>query len=123
MRDPQAEVAPLEVAPRPCRTSLLRLVISTHGCYTCTPFRGENERKVGDILRQSLREVVESGARRALIDKACGRVCAYHEQNEALLALEAALRGRGAQEPAPFDRSSLQRGESAAPLEAQDFFV
>jgi MoaA/NifB/PqqE/SkfB family radical SAM enzyme len=78
--------SPLHTAPRPCRTSLLRLVISTHGCYTCTPYRGEPERRVGDIQEQPLLAVVESAARRALIDRACDRVCAYHDQNEALLA-------------------------------------
>ena len=54
---------PLQTTPRHCLTSLLRLVISTHGCYTCTPYRGEGERRVGDILRQSLQSVVESALR------------------------------------------------------------
>lgn len=75
----------LGTAPRTCLTSLLRLVISTHGCYTCTPYRGEAERRVGDILVQSLRDVVESCARHRLLQCACGRLCAYHEQNEWLL--------------------------------------
>jgi MoaA/NifB/PqqE/SkfB family radical SAM enzyme len=78
----------LVVPPRLCRTSLLRLVISTHGCYTCTPYRGEAERRVGDIMEQSLREVVESAARRALDHRTCSRCCAYHHQNEYLLRLE-----------------------------------
>jgi MoaA/NifB/PqqE/SkfB family radical SAM enzyme len=76
---------------RPCRTSLLRLVVSTHGCYTCTPYRGEAERAVGNIFEQTLREVVESMARRALVDRPCHRLCAYHQQNEELLAIEAGI--------------------------------
>ena len=78
----------LVVTPRLCRTSLLRLVISTHGCYTCTPYRGEAERRVGDIMTQSLREVVESAERKALDHSTCSRCCAYHNQNEFLLRLE-----------------------------------
>ncbi|GEM_PF-1979591 len=83
------EAPSLAVAPRFCRTSLLRLVISTHGCYTCTPYRGEAERRVGSILEQSLRDVVESAERRALDEHPCSRQCAYHRQNEYLLQLEA----------------------------------
>ena len=78
----------LETTPRTCLTSLLRLVISTHGCYTCTPYRGETERRVGDILQQSLRDVVDSCARHRLLQCACGRLCAYHEQNEWLLTAD-----------------------------------
>jgi len=79
----------LETPPRTCLTSLLRLVISTHGCYTCTPYRGEPERRVGDILQQSLRGIVESCARHATVGRLCNRRCAYHEQNAWLLAAEA----------------------------------
>jgi MoaA/NifB/PqqE/SkfB family radical SAM enzyme len=78
----------LTVRPRTCLTSVLRLVISTHGCYTCTPYRGEPERRVGDVMTQSLREVVSSAARGGSIDRPCSRLCAYHEQNEALLAID-----------------------------------
>jgi MoaA/NifB/PqqE/SkfB family radical SAM enzyme len=81
-------VQPLHTEPRPCMTSVLRLVISTHGCYTCTPYRGEGERRVGSILEQSLREVAESSVRRWLLSQPCSRLCAYHEQNEALLRLD-----------------------------------
>jgi wyosine [tRNA(Phe)-imidazoG37] synthetase (radical SAM superfamily) len=90
--EPDGVVPPLTTPPRPCRTSLLRLVVSTHGCYTCTPYRGESERALGSIFESSLREIVDSAARRALLDHPCSRLCAYHAQNEALLALEA---GRG----------------------------
>jgi MoaA/NifB/PqqE/SkfB family radical SAM enzyme len=82
----------LTVPHRLCRTSLLRLVVSTHGCYSCTPYRGEAERRVGDILTQSLQEVVESAAREALVERPCDRLCAYHAQNEFLLDLEARSR-------------------------------
>lgn len=88
---------PLSVAPRRCLTSMLRLVISTHGCYTCTPYRGEAERKVGDIMTQSLAEIADSAARLAMVEKPCQRRCAYHDQNDYLLGLEE--RGSGA-EPA-----------------------
>jgi len=98
----------LVVLPRHCRTSLLRLVISTHGCYTCTPYRGEVERRVGDIMEQSLREVVESTARRALEKLTCSRCCAYHAQNEYLLRIE---EGR---QPIP---------ERTSPILEQDHFV
>ena len=87
---PSAVARSLEVPPRICLTSLLRLVISTHGCYTCTPYRGEPERRVGDILQQSLRSIVESSERHATIGRLCDRRCAYHEQNEWLLAAQAA---------------------------------
>jgi hypothetical protein len=85
-------------------------VVSTHGCYSCTPFRGEAERAVGDILTQSLREVVASARRRALLDHPCDRLCAYHRQNDALLALDGA-------EPPPWPEDG-----SAAPS-GQDFFL
>jgi MoaA/NifB/PqqE/SkfB family radical SAM enzyme len=78
----------LRTQPRRCLTSLLRLVISTHGCYTCTPYRGEEERKCGDILTSSLREVLISVERSALRDRHCSRICAYHEQNQWLLGRE-----------------------------------
>ncbi len=39
-------------------------------------------------MEQSLREVVESAARRALDHRTCSRCCAYHHQNEYLLRLE-----------------------------------
>jgi sulfatase maturation enzyme AslB (radical SAM superfamily) len=81
-------IQPLHTGARACLTSLLRLVISTHGCYTCTPYRGETERRVGDILQQSLRDVLESAARRGTLSHDCTRLCAYHEQNEALLRLD-----------------------------------
>lgn len=73
--------------PRRCLTSLLRLVVSTHGCYACTPFRGEAERYYGDILSQSLREVLTSPVRTSLIHRRCARVCAYDAQNDRLLAM------------------------------------
>jgi MoaA/NifB/PqqE/SkfB family radical SAM enzyme len=88
----------LETAPRTCLTSLLRLVISTHGCYTCTPYRGELERRVGDILQQSLRSIVESSARHLTVGRLCTRRCAYHDQNEWLLAAQA---GAALPGPAP----------------------
>jgi hypothetical protein len=50
---------------------------------------------VGNILEQPLLGVVESSMRRALIDRPCSRVCAYHQQNEVLLALERAARSGG----------------------------
>ena len=87
---PGAAASSLETPPRTCLTSLLRLVISTHGCYTCTPYRGEPERRVGDILQQSLRSIVESCERHATVGRLCDRRCAYHEQNEWLLAAQAA---------------------------------
>jgi MoaA/NifB/PqqE/SkfB family radical SAM enzyme len=102
--------APLRVAPRQCLTSVLRLVVSTHGCYTCTPFRGEAERAVGDILTQSLREVVASAQRRALLDHPCARLCAYDRQNDALLALENGP-------PVP------RQEDGAAAATGQDFFL
>ncbi len=77
----------LTVEPRLCRTSLLRMVISTHGCYPCTPYRGVAERKLGDIETQTLREVLQSAERQALHGTPCERKCAYHAQNEFLLAL------------------------------------
>ena len=88
-----ADCPNLTVMPRYCRASLLRLVISTHGCYTCTPYRGEAERRVGSIMEQSLREVVESAARRALDHRTCSRCCTYHHQNEYLLRLETGSEG------------------------------
>jgi MoaA/NifB/PqqE/SkfB family radical SAM enzyme len=102
--------APLRVAPRRCLTSALRLVVSSHGCYTCTPFRGEAERAVGDILTQSLREVVASARRRALLDHPCDRLCAYDRQNDALLAQD-----DGRLEPRPVDGAAAPSG--------QDFFL
>jgi MoaA/NifB/PqqE/SkfB family radical SAM enzyme len=100
----------LRTAPRTCLTSLLRLVISTHGCYTCTPYRGEAERRVGDILEQSLRDVVDSCARHRLLQCACGRLCAYHEQNEWLLSA---------------DRGEQATGDRRGPLPSvpQDYFI
>jgi MoaA/NifB/PqqE/SkfB family radical SAM enzyme len=86
---PSSPANSLETLPRTCLTSL-RLVISTHGCYTCTPYRGELERRVGDICQQSLRSIVESSARHATVGRLCDRRCAYHEQNEWLLAAQAA---------------------------------
>lgn len=86
---PSPDARPLETPARACLASLLRLVISTHGCYTCTPYRGEPERRVGDILQQPLRAIVESSARLATVERLCNRRCAYHEQNEWLLAAQA----------------------------------
>jgi MoaA/NifB/PqqE/SkfB family radical SAM enzyme len=103
-------VVPLTTAPRRCLTSLLRLVVSTHGCYTCTPFRGESERAVGNILESSLREVVDSAARRALLDHPCSRLCAYNAQNERLLTADMV----------GVDWVALA---DAAPHAAQDFFI
>jgi MoaA/NifB/PqqE/SkfB family radical SAM enzyme len=76
---------------RQCLTSLLRMVISTHGCYPCTPYRGESVRRFGDILAQTLREVLNSPERRALIERPCGRICAYDRQNDFLLDLRDGL--------------------------------
>jgi organic radical activating enzyme len=78
----------LTTVPRTCRTSLLRMVISSHGCYSCTPFRGEPARRFGDIQSQSLVEVLSSPERRALVEQKCERLCAYDAQNEFLLGLE-----------------------------------
>lgn len=72
---------------RQCLTSLLRMVISTHGCYPCTPYRGEPARRFGDILTQTLHEVLGSPERRALLDRTCDRICAYDRQNDYLLDL------------------------------------
>ncbi|MGH3888234.1 MAG: radical SAM protein [Pseudonocardiaceae bacterium] len=72
---------------RQCLTSLLRMVISTHGCYPCTPYRGDRARRFGDILSQTLREVLNSPERLALIDHSCNRICAYDRQNDYLLDL------------------------------------
>lgn len=84
--------APLTTTSRPCRTSLLRMVISTHGCYTCTPFRGERQRRFGDILTQTLQEVLASPERRSLTEEHCDRLCSYNQQNAYLLELEAGSR-------------------------------
>jgi sulfatase maturation enzyme AslB (radical SAM superfamily) len=99
---PNPDPNPLETPPRACLTSLLRLVISTHGCYTCTPYRGEPERRVGDILQESLLSVVESSLRHATAGRLCNRRCAYHDQNERLLAAQA---GRAVPVEAPRARS------------------
>ncbi|HXD18187.1 MAG TPA: radical SAM protein [Vicinamibacterales bacterium] len=104
---------PLHTGPRQCLTSALRLVISTHGCYTCTPYRGEAERRVGSILEQSLREVVDSCARRQLFDQCCTRMCAYHDQNQALLKLDVGAR-------APVARPT---SAPANPTTPQDYFI
>jgi MoaA/NifB/PqqE/SkfB family radical SAM enzyme len=74
---------------RICLTSLLRMVISTHGCYPCTPYRGEPERRFGNIMTQTVREALTSAERVALIDNPCDRVCTYDEQNDYLLRLDA----------------------------------
>lgn len=87
----------LRRAPRQCLTSLLRMVISTHGCYPCTPYRGEGERRFGNILTQSLREVLATAERQSLLDNPCSRVCAYDAQNDFLLD----LREHGARLPMP----------------------
>lgn len=100
----------LQTTGRPCLTSLLRLVISTHGCYTCTPYRGEAERRVGDILQQPLRDILESCDRVRALARHCTRVCAYHDQNEALLAMDAQT-----------DRVT-SRGD-VGPAMPQDFFL
>jgi MoaA/NifB/PqqE/SkfB family radical SAM enzyme len=100
----------LGTMPRMCLTSLLRLVISTHGCYACTPYRGEAERRVGNILEQSLDAVVESWARQRLLECVCGRLCAYHEQNEWLLAAD-----RG-------EHRASADGERT-PTSPQDYFI
>lgn len=85
----EQRVPRLTVASRPCRTSLLRMVISTHGCYPCTPYRGDADHRFGDITTQSLREVLESALRRQIAERPCELMCAYHFQNEFLLDLGA----------------------------------
>lgn len=82
----------LQRSERPCVTSLLRMVVSTHGCYPCTPFRGESEQRFGDILTQSLREVLDRRAALGFVHQPCGRVCAYDAQNDALLEMRDAGR-------------------------------
>lgn len=77
----------LQREPRQCLTSLLRMVISTHGCYSCTPYRGEAVRRFGDILTQSLSEILQAAERVRLLDMPCSRICAYDKQNDHLLAL------------------------------------
>jgi hypothetical protein len=72
---------------RPCVTSLLRMVVSTHGCYPCTPYRGEPELRLGDILTQSLREVLANRNARGPAHRRCSRICAYDAQNDFLLAM------------------------------------
>jgi MoaA/NifB/PqqE/SkfB family radical SAM enzyme len=91
----------LHVAERPCHTSMLRMVVSTHGCYSCTPYRGEAERRFGDIRTQSLTEVLTSPDRQALVGSSCTRRCAYHDQNEALLARADGVTGTGPQPAVP----------------------
>jgi MoaA/NifB/PqqE/SkfB family radical SAM enzyme len=103
-------IPPLTTRPRPCLTSLLRMVISTHGCYTCTPFRGEQERALGSIFDSSLREIVDSVARHALLDHPCSRLCAYHAQNEYLLATDVVGVGSAGTPDTP-------------PANAQDYFI
>ena len=106
---PTLDSRALEVPPRTCLASLMRLVVSTHGCYTCTPYRGERERWVGDIHEQALLRIVESAARRATVDRLCDRRCAYHEQNEWLLAAQAA--------------GALPVATAARPRSTQDEFI
>ncbi len=79
----------LRTTPRLCRTSRLRLVISTHGCYTCTPFRGELVRRLGSILDQTLQELLRAASPSGIDELPCDRLCAYHQQNQRLLDLEA----------------------------------
>jgi MoaA/NifB/PqqE/SkfB family radical SAM enzyme len=77
----------LEREYRKCITAAFRIVISSHGCYPCTPFRGEPERRFGNVLEQSLREILATPERRGLIDRECNRCCAYDRQNDLLLDL------------------------------------
>lgn len=77
----------LERDPRPCLTSALRMVVSSHGCYSCTPYRGESERRFGDVLTQSLRTILRGPRRVALIGRPCTRRCAYDAQNDFLIDL------------------------------------
>jgi len=98
----------LRTERRPCVTSQLRMVVSTHGCYTCTPYRGEPERRFGDIGTRPLRDVLASVERRSLCSASCDRVCAYAGQNDFLLDLAAG-------------RARLE--EPTAPRTAQDHFV
>lgn len=81
------ETPSIQRSYRRCITAALRMVISSHGCYPCTPYRGEPERRFGDILTQSLREVINGADRTGLIDRPCDRRCAYDRQNELLLDL------------------------------------
>jgi MoaA/NifB/PqqE/SkfB family radical SAM enzyme len=81
----------LRTVPRLCRTSLLRMVISTHGCYSCTPYRGDARRRFGDIRESSLAEILESPERKGLVDLLCDRICAYSDQNDHLLGLESGI--------------------------------
>jgi MoaA/NifB/PqqE/SkfB family radical SAM enzyme len=83
------EVPSLEREYRRCITSALRMVISSHGCYPCTPYRGEQERRFGNVLTQSLREILETPERGALVDQPCNRCCAYDSQNDFLLDIAA----------------------------------
>jgi MoaA/NifB/PqqE/SkfB family radical SAM enzyme len=78
----------LTVPPRQCRTSLLRMVISTHGCYPCTPYRGVADHGFGDIRTQPLREILNSARRRQLMQLPCTLKCAYDSQNEFLLSID-----------------------------------
>ena len=101
-----ADAATLLREPRQCLTSLMRLVVSTHGCYPCTPYRGESERRFGNILTQSLREVLTSAERLRLVHKDCSRICAYNAQNDFLLDLRASRRQlpTAPHDPQPQDR-------------------
>lgn len=73
---------------RPCFSNGLRLVINPYGCYPCTPYRGNEDKLIGKIQNQSIRQILLSALRSGQIGMHCDHQCCYHDQNEFLIKLK-----------------------------------